>query len=69
MGSFGGGGMTSPDSFATALNRLGHTSKHTPHFVHFSRSIQWTIFLPPWMAPKGQFLRHRPHAVHFSGSM
>jgi hypothetical protein len=34
-----GGGTGSPEIFVAAPKRVGQTSKHVPHFVHFSWSM------------------------------
>jgi hypothetical protein len=64
-----GAGTGSPEILNTALKRSGQTSKQTPHLVHFSWSIQWTIPLSPTTADAGQLRKQIRQAVHFSGSM
>ena len=54
-----GGGTGSPEIFFTERKRGGQTSKHVPHFVHFSWSMTWIRFLPPTIASAGHFLRQR----------
>ena len=56
-----------PETFTTALKRVGQISRQVPHLVHLSWSITCTILLPPDIASAGQPLRQMPHPSHLSG--
>jgi hypothetical protein len=64
-----GGGTGTPESFFTAANLAGQTSRQVPQFVHLVWSMTWIVPFPPTIASAGHLRRQIRHAWHCAGSM